>query len=295
MERLFIYVFIVLVLFSGILFWGFKRFFVEEDEERNFTAGEFPDDSGYVQPAAREVEAYADRQSSIIAAAVKKAPKTIMTTIFIQVFLMAFTGYLSVQNIERLAMAGSALSQGDYGMAVSALWPIGKEAGIEQWRVATGNDPYLDENDLTGFAYIGKLDGKKIAVMDHLFSFQDNDETITTEDENYNKLVLGLTAGTARKACRNSYPDHKSDLISRSEWELSRGHFLAARNVKAFPNTPEWARDISKDDSDDYYVIAKDTDVRKTAKKMDLDGEEDWLYIDENALPANGFRCSITW
>ena len=152
MERLFIYVFIALVLFAGILFWGFKKFFIEEDEERNFTAGDLPDDNGYIPSAAREVEAYADRQSSIIASTIKKAPRAIATMIFVQIFLMMFTGYLSVRNIERLAMAGAAISQGDWGLVISALGPIAKESGMEQYRISRGVNPYLDENGLTGFA-----------------------------------------------------------------------------------------------------------------------------------------------
>lgn len=294
MERLFIYIFLGLVLCASVLFLILRKI-VEEDQERNFTAGNAIDDTGYVESAPREVAAYEERQSSIMAAALKKAPKTIATTVFIQLFLMIFTGYLSVQNIERLAMAGAAVTQGDYGMAITALWPIGKDAGVEQYRVARGVHPFLDESNLTGYAYIGILDGKKIAVMDHLYSTQDHDEDLTKNDEAYGKELLGKTAGEARDICEDKYPNHNTDLISAAEWELSRNHFLAARNVKPFPNIPEWARDISKDDSDDYYVIAKDSDVRRIAKKKDLDGEEDWLYIDENELSANGFRCSVTW
>ncbi len=295
MERLFIYVFLGLVLFAGILFLILRKFVADEPQESNFTPGNAVGDTGYIQSAPREVEVYEERQTSIMVAALRKAPKTIATTVFIQLFLMIFTGYLSVKNIERLAMAGAAISQGDYGLAITALWPIGKDAGVEQYRVARGVHPYLDENNLKGFAYIGVLDGKKIAIMDHLYATQDHDEDLTKKDEVYGKELLGMTAGEARDICESKYSDHNTDLVSSAEWELSRSHFLAARNVKPFPNIPEWARDISEDDSDDYYVIAKDSDVRRTAKKKDLDGEEDWLYIDENELSSNGFRCSVTW
>lgn len=291
MERLFIYAFIGLVLVAGLSFWFFRRFFVEEDEERNFTSGNSSDDTGYVQSAPREVAAYEERQSGIITAAVRKAPKTIMTTVFIQLFLMMFTGYLSVQNIERLAMAGSALSQGDYGMAVSALWPIGKEAGVEQYRVSRGTDPYLDENNLTGFAYIGKLDGKKVAVMDHLYSTQDRDESLSTKDESYGIVIVGLSAGKAKDICDDQY---NGKLISQKEWELSRNHFLAARNVKEYPDIPEWTRDVSETDTDDYLVIAKESGVMALAEKENIDREEGG-YIDGDDLSSAGFRCSITW
>ena len=295
MERLFIYVFLGLVLFASVLFLILRRFVTEETQERNFTPGNANDDTGYVESAPREVAAYEERQSSIIAAGLRKAPKTIATAVFIQLFLMMFTGYLSVQNIERIAMSGAAITQGDYGMAISALWPIGKDAGVEQYRVSRGVHPFLDESNLTGFAYIGKLEGKNVAVMDHLYSTQHHDEELTEKDEAYGNVIKGLTASEARNVCQDKYPNHNTDLISFAEWELSRNHFLAARNVKPFLEIPEWARDISKDDNDDYYVIAKDSGVRKLAKKNDLDGEEDWLYIDEDELSSNGFRCSITW
>lgn len=295
MERLFIYIFLGLVLFASILFMILRKFVGDEDQERNFTPGNAIDDTGYVESAPREVAAYEERQSSIMVSVLRKAPKTIATAVFIQLFLMIFTGYLSVQNIERIAMVGAALTQGDYGMAITALWPIGKDAGVEQYRVARGVHPFLDESNLTEFAYIGKLNGKKVAVMDHLFSLQDHDKSLTEKNEEYGKLVLGLTASEARDICQDKYSNHNTDLISFAEWELSRNHFLAARNVKPFSDIPEWARDISEDDSDDYYVIAKDSDVRRLAKKNDLDGEEDWLYIDEDELSTNGFRCSVTW
>lgn len=291
MERLFIYVFIGLVLLSGILFWLFRNFFIEEEQERNFTYGNSDDDTGYIVSAPREVEAYEERQSGIISAAVRKAPKTIMTTIFIQLFLMLFTGYLSVKNIERLAMAGSAISQGDYGMAISALWPIGKEAGVDQYRVSRGTNPYLDENNITGFAYIGKIGDKKVAVMDHLYSFQDRDESLTTKDKTYGTIIKGLTAGKAEDICDDQY-DGK--LISQKEWELSRSHFLAARNVKEYPDTAEWTRDVSEKDTDDYFVIAKESGVWELAEKENIDREEGG-YIDGDDLSSAGFRCSITW
>jgi len=149
MERLFIYCFIGAALVFVILFFLFKRFLVDNhiEEEMNFSAGDviFDPINNPIPPAPREHVAYLERQTGAIVFLMKKAPKTIMITVVMQISLMAFTGYLSVQNIERLAMVGSALAMGDYGMAVSALWPIGKEAGVEKYRVARGTNPYLDE------------------------------------------------------------------------------------------------------------------------------------------------------
>jgi len=294
MERLFIYAFIGLVLLAGVLFLIFRKFLGEyEDPEMNFGCG--PVDAsgmGFIPPAPSEEDAYADRQSSLIASAIKKAPKTIMTTVCIQLFLMVFAGYMSVKNIERIGNAGAALSQGEYGLAIAALWPIGKDAGVEQWRIATGINPYLEEKGITGFEYVGKLGDKSVAIMNHLYSTQDQDEGLKKTNESYGRVIIGLSAGRAKDICEEKY---NGKLISSEEWELSRGHFIAARNVKLFPEIPEWTRDISEEDSNDYLVIAKESGVREYAIKEDLDMEEGGKYIDNGDLSTAGFRCSITW
>jgi len=294
MGLLFFSVFISLVVFLSVVFLIAKLFIGnDEEQESNFGLAEpVFEESGLIQPAPREHVAYMEQQTSIVIEAIKKAPKTIMTTILIQLFLMLFTGYLSVQNIERLAMAGSALSQGDYGMAISALWPIGKDAGVEQWRVSRGNHSYLDENDLTNFVYIGKLDGKNTAIMKRLYSTQDHDEGLSKKDESYGNVLIGLSAGKAIDICEDKY---KGNLISSEEWELNRGHFLSARNVKEFSKIPEWTRNTNKKDNDDFLVIEKESGIRAFAVKENIDREEDGKYIDGDDLSTAGFRCSITW
>ena len=137
MERLFIYVFIGLALLAGLLFLVFKRLVVDRDEkEINFGAGAIDDsDMDYIPPAQREGAAYQDRQVSMMALIVKKAPQIIATMILVNIASVVFFGYLSVKNIERVSNAALALSQGEYGSVFTALWPIGKEAGVEQWRI----------------------------------------------------------------------------------------------------------------------------------------------------------------
>lgn len=293
MERLFIYVFIGLVLLSGLLFWIFKKLVVDKDkQELNFGTGAIDDsDMEYVCPAPREGAAYQDRQTSVMALVIKKAPQIIATMILVNIASVVFFGYLSVKNIERVSNAALALSQGEYGSVFTALWPIGKEAGVDQWRISTGMNPYLDEQGFKNFAYIGSLDGKNVALMKNLYSAQDHDEYLKETDEAYGKVIKGLSVGKARGICEDRY---KGDLISSAEWELSRGHFLAARNVKEYPNTPEWTRDYHEDDSDDYFVIAKDSGVHEYAEKENLD-RENGGYIDGDDLSIAGFRCSITW
>lgn len=296
MERLFIYLFIGLILLAGFLFYLFRKFIIEENQESNFgpTAEQIAD-SSYISPAPREHVAYIEQQSSIIIAAIKKAPKTIMTTIFIQLFLMIFTGYLSVKNIERLAMAGSAIAQGDYGMAISALWPIGKEAGVEQWRVASGSNPYLDDNGITNFSYVGQKDGKSYAVMERLYSTQDHDSELKESDESYGDVILGQSPRKANSLCRNfGTDDNPAKLLSKTGWKLSRVHFIAARNVKEYPDIPEWTNEVSVNDTDDYLIIPKESGILEYAEKHDID-REDGGYIDGDDIDSAGFRCEITW
>ena len=150
MERLFIYVFIGLVLLAGLVFWIFKKLVVDQGEqELNFGADAI-DDFGteYIPPAQREHVAYQDRQSGVMVAVIRKAPQIIATMILVNIASVVFFGYLSVKNIERISNAAVALSQGAYGSVFSALWPIGKDAGVEQWRISTGMNPYLDKKKL---------------------------------------------------------------------------------------------------------------------------------------------------
>ena len=294
MERLFIYAFIGLVLLAGLLFWFFKKLFMDQGEQEiNFGSGAIDDsDMEYIPPAQREGAAYQERQFGIIATVIRKAPKIIVTMILVNIASVVFFGYMSVKNIERISNAALALSQGEYGLVFTALWPIGKEAGVEQWRISTGMNPYLDEKDLSNFAYVGQLNDKSIAIMKRLYSTQDHDENLKESDEVFGNVIIGLSASKAKDICEDKY---KGQLISENEWKLSRSHFLAARNVKSFPKIPEWARDVSESDDHDYFVIAKGSGVREYAVKENLDLEENGKYIDNGDLSIAGFRCSITW
>ena len=293
MERLFIYCFIGIALLFVILFFLFKKFFIDNsvDEEMNFSSGTGTSDpiNSSISPAPREHIAYLEQQSGIFISAVKKAPKTIMTTVIIQISLMAFTGYLSVQNIERLAMAGSSLAMGDYGMAVSALWPIGKEAGVEQYRVARG---VHEKCGGKGLVYVGKLNGKGLCILERPYSTQDHDEDLKETDDSYGNVLAGLSVSKAKDICKEKY---NGELLSIEEWDFSRNHFLAARNVKPYSDIPEWTRNVSKDDSDDFLVIEKESGVRKYVIKKGIDNEENGEYVDGDDLSIAGFRCSKTW
>ncbi len=294
MERLFIYVFLGLVLFAGVLFLILRRFVAEDTEERNFTPGNANDDTGYIESAPREVAAYEERQSSLAVIIIKKAPKTIMTLIILQICTSLLTGYFTVTNSERIAKAGADVAQGDYGGAISALFTAAKPEMLEQSRLATGKHVYLDENNLFGFVYIGELDGKKVAIMDHLYSLWDHDKTLKKDDKSRNNILKGQSVSKAKTLCKDTY---NAQLISREEWKLSRSHFLVARNAKEFPDIPEWTRNVSNSDNNDYYVIPKDSGIWEHAVDNDFDIEEGG-FIDNGymvALNSGGFRCSITW
>ena len=221
MERLFILIFIGLALFAGFLFYLIRWIFIDdEDPENNFgTINTDGTQENIVQSVPREHVAYQERQSSLISAAIKKAPQAVMTTIIMQLALAVFFGYLSVTNIERISMAGSALLQGEYGMVLSALWPIGKDAGMEQWRVARGKHSYLKKNELYEFVYIGKMDDKNVAIMVRLYSTQDHDESLSVKNESYGNVIKGLSASRGKEICEDKYDDHNGNLLSFEEWD----------------------------------------------------------------------------
>lgn len=292
MDRIYIYIFIVLVLLFGGLTFLIKRIFPEEESDLNFGGADYVEPNEYpISSAPREESAYRERERSIWSSILKKAPQAIMTALIIQLFIMAFSDYMSVEYLHRLGMAGQAMSQGDYGVALTALKPLAEDVAVEQYRISRGVHPYLDENNLTGFAYVGELNGEKVAIMDHLYSIQDHDESMTTKDKSYGIVITGLSVGKAKDICDDKY---NGKLISLKEWELSRSHFLAARNVKEYPDIPEWTRDVSEKDTDDFLVIAKESGVLELAEKENIDREEGG-YIDGDDLSSAGFRCSITW
>jgi len=298
MGRLFFYLFLIIIPIAIGLFLLFKKLYVDDDsQEINF--GSKSEEFGFdtITPAPREHVAYQESQSSLIISAIKRAPKTIMTTILIQLALMLFTGYLSVKNIERLAMAGAAVTNGDYGLAISSLWPMGKDALLEQTRIARGVHKYLDDNGLNNFAYVGydKKDNRNHAIMENPYSTQDHDDTLKKDDPAYGNFIIGLKASKAQEICQEKYGKYGGDLLSLNGWTLSRNHILAARNVKEYPNIPEWTKDVSKEDSDDYLVLSKNSGAAEYAVKKGINNKENGLYIDGDEFDKAAFRCEITW
>jgi len=289
MGLVFIYIFLALAGITGILFLLISSFGSSDSQEKNFTNAVSPYFTEHVTQAQREEDAYEDRQSGILSMIARKAPGLILTFILVNIATSLFTGYISVKNAERIAMAGSAISQGDYGSAAVSLFTMAKPELIEQGRIASGSHPECKQE---GFSYIGKLNGKNVCMMDHLFSFQDHDENIDKESEYYGKLLLDQSASKAREICKEKY---NGDLISIEEWELNRGHFLSARNIKEFPETPEWTRNVSSGDSDDYLVIQKSSGVREYVLKEGIDMEDGGKYVDSEDISTVAFRCSKTW
>lgn len=295
MEKLYIYLFIILAFVAGAVVLFYRRAISpNQEEEFNFisSAGELVFGNESVVPAPREHVLYQDQSESILVTLVKRAPRMILTTIFIQLFLMLFTGYLSVKNIERLAMAGAAVTQGEYGLAISALYPIGKDAAEEQWRVLRGVHPELDRRGLYNFAYIGSKGNRGYAVMEHLYRTQDHDPELSPDNPAYDNVITGLTAAKGSDICQERYG---AQLISKADWEMSRGHIFAAKNVEEYPTIPEWARDVSETDSDNYYVISKESGAWEWAIAEDVDHNDNGHYVDEDELSRAGIRCSINW
>lgn len=299
MEKLFFYIFLFISGSFITVFFIYRKFYVvgRNESEVNFGVPKENEefDLEYIKPAQREHVAYQEQQSGFFAYAIKRAPGKIITGILIQVSLMMFTGYLSVKNIERLAMAGSAVVQGDYSMAVTALWPIAKDSIVEQSRVARGNHPFLTENNLNDFAYIGQIDGKHYAEMETLYSTQNHDPDLSKDDPAYGTPIIGLSAVKARDVCKEKYENFNADVVSPQGWMLGRSHILAARNVREYPKIAEWTNKAHERDTDDYMVLSKESGVKEYAVEKDIDREENGLYIDSEDIEKVGFRCEITW
>lgn len=293
MEMLFVYLFLGLAGIAGLIYF-FLSFFRDspENQEQNFTSDGVSFFEESVTQAQREEDAYEDRQSSVMNLLARKAPGLILTFILVNIATNLLTGYMSLKNAERIAMAGSAASQGDFGSAAVSLFTIAKPELTEQTNIARGDHPYLDEKGLHNFVYVGKLNGKNLAIMKGLYSTQDNDPQIEKDSEYYGRLLLDQSVSNAQDICQEKYG---GDLISIEEWELNRGHFLSAMNIKEFPKTAEWTRNVSSGDSDDYLVIQKDSGVREFVLEEGIDMEEEGKYVDSDDISTVAFRCSITW
>lgn len=291
MGLVFIYIFIALAGISGLIFLLMSKL-GSEVQEKNFTSDGVSYFEEPLTQAQREEDAYEDRQSGILAMIVKKAPKLALTFILVNIATNLLTGYISVKNAERIAMAGSAISQGDYGSAAVSLFTMAKPELTEQANIARGNHSYLDEKGLHNFAYVGKLNGQNLAIMKGIYSFQDHDPKIDKDSEYYGRLLLDQSVDNAREICQEKYG---GDLISIEEWGLNRSHYLSARNIEEFPKTAEWTRNVSSGDNDDYLVIQKDSGVREFVLNEGIDMEEDGKYVDSEDISTVAFRCSITW
>ena len=131
--------------------------------------------------------------------------------------------------------------------------------------------------------------------MTRPYSFQDHDEDIGKDSENYGKLLLGIPVSKAIDVAEDRYKKHNGKLMSIEEWNMNRSHFLGASRIVLFTKIPEWTRNVHKNDNDDFLIIAKESGVKEWAEDKDIDREEDGLYIDGDEVPTAAFRISITW
>ena len=263
----------------------------DEDASTDFSTCNEIDCQEAIKQVSRDHVAHREKQDGIGVAIMKSAPRMIMRAIILLTITHFLAGYFTLKNSERLASAGSALSQGDYGSAIVSLFTIAKPALLEQSRIARGNHPYLEENKLLNFTYIGK----NKAIMTRPYSFQDHDEDVGKDSEDYGKFLLGIPVSKAIDIAEDRYEKHNGKLMSIEEWNMNRSHFLGAGRIDLFPKIPEWTRNFHKSDTDDYLIIAKESGVKEWAGEEDIDREEDGLYIDGDEVPAAAFRISITW
>lgn len=297
MIQLFVVLFLILTPILAGLFFLFKRLYVDDGQDINFGA---PVDYAesyqeYVIPAKREHVAYQDQVDGFFVNVIKRFPKTILTVLIIHLGSMLYTGYLSTRYIESLAMAGSAIVQGEYGMAISSLWPIGKDIVVEQTRIARGKHKFLDKNDLTNFSYIGSKKGISYAVMSNPYSTQDRIKDISKENDSYGVIILGRSADEANELCEEDYGSFNGKLLTSEIWDMSRSHMLAAINVGEYPDVPEWLNNRHKEDKDLYYLLSKNTNEAENIQKEKIDNKENGLFVDGDSYKGAGFRCQISW
>jgi hypothetical protein len=286
---------ISLIVMAVVLLIVIVKFFTKEIQpESNFIAGSGSLDNGssyQIRPAPPEYETCQEKEFGIISNAIKRAPKTIMTLIIINIILGFAAGRISDNTADKLGLMISSFSQGEYGSAISALWSIGKPEVIEQTRITLGTHPDLEKMGLNDFKYVGTPFGKKLAIFSRLYSTQDHDKDLKDTDPDYGN-VLKLSVSAAKKICKDKY---NADLISLEEWQVVVNHTRASINIEKYSDIPEWTRNAHSEDGDDFLVIAKDSKVREHVKREGIDNEDEGLYVDGDDLLIAGFRCSITW
>lgn len=230
----------------------------------------------------------------------KKIPSLIMVWSLGIVFTMLFGAYLSTANIDRLAASGAALESGNTGLALSYLWPMGKDIAKDQYRVTSGNSPVLKKNGLENFKYLGSDKEFHYAMMQNLVTVNDIDPSITSEDDDYDKKIIGAKANAAQDICEDMSEDITTYLIAKSNWVFSYNHILAKMNINREKDIAEWFSNEDSEDNDNYQINFKNNAglKRLIIDKDEFHASDDGIHFDEEDIHDYlkvGFRCGAKW
>jgi len=296
---------LVILILCVRLFFAVSGYFIEKffnrGKKQSFTpkiGGEMPK----ITPEGREFEIIGNGKLSLLDYVLKKIPSII--TIWAVSLTLSFSlgSYISTVNIDRTAASVTAFQAGNTGLALAYLWPMGKDLAKDQFRISSGNHPYLEKNGLQErFEYIGVRDDFHYAMMGNLLTASDIDRTITPDDEWYSKVIFGTTVSDAIEICKDISENVITDIVSEEDWEFSLSHILAKNNIERYPYVVEWFKNEDPEDSDNYKLNFKDnSDMRD--KFIDGDkfkgGSKDGIYFDEDdALDITeiSFRCIAKW
>lgn len=248
----------------------------------------------------REFELLSENSYNIVSLIFKKIPSLITMWSLGIVFTVLLGMYISTANIERLAAAGSAFESGNTGLALSYLWPMGKDIAIDQYRVSSGSHPMLKERGLKNFKYLSTNNGYHIAMMQDLVTADDIDPSIGIDDEDYGKMILGVEVEDAKEICENMSEDITVSLISKDDWDFSLSHILAKRNINRENGIAEWFGNLDPNDSDNFMLNLKGNKslIAKTTDSDNFNASENGVYFDEDDIHDYlkvGFRCVAKW
>ncbi len=251
-------------------------------------------------PEPRDYELLGDDDFNIVNLVFRKIP-TVITVWSLGILISMLVGsWVSTKNIERLAASGAALEAGNTGLALSHLWPVGKDIAKDQYRVISGSHPVLRRYGLEYFKYMGVHGDYDYAIMPDLVTANDIDNSIKPEDDDYDTIIYGSEAENAMSICESLSDDVEVTLINSKDWELSLSHIIANRNINRETGIAEWFSDQNSNDNDNYMLNLKDnpTLIAKTIDDEEFHASEDGVYFDEDDIHDHlqvGFRCIAKW
>lgn len=305
MGQLFMYIgagiAILIIVIRFIGFIGEYLFLTKKSDSFSQTVAD--DSLPTFSQEPREFELLNESNYNLLNFLFKKAPSWVMLWGLRSLFIFLLGAYTTTANIERLASAGAALGNGDIGLSLSHLWPVGKDIVTKQYRPASGSHPILEKYGLKNFKYLSSDKEFNYAMMEDVVKANDIDPSIQPGDPDYDIMITGTKNRAASEICENISYDITTYLISKKDWEFSNSHFLAKRNINRRPEIAEWFSDLDPNDNDNYFLNKKKLELNLFEDGEFLGGSSDGIYYDEEDLldvgSKNGFkiafRCGAKW